>query len=416
MNEPPRSLDEWRELAKHDAQSWAEAVRSVVAACIEKTDTSVVSADLSASAVAGGGALAGVPYALKDLFNIRGWPTHNSSLMPDLVDHPVTDDSELVLELRRLGASCVMKTQMNEFAYGLSGENPHYGDCPHPSRPDCLSGGSSSGSAYVVGAGYLPLAFGTDTGGSIRVPSALCGIYGIRWVPGYCMGGAYPLAESFDTIGWFTRTAEDMRSVLEAWFDGGEAAFGRLRGSLLIPSGLVDAESEEVLTRAAAGLGLGEPGDAAGLLSLMPDSNKAFNVLQSREAYALHKERIRYYKDYYDPAVLARIQRGALWSGEDIESAEGLRMRLAAWFEHYFSDYDFLALPVCPGAAVPPSAATPDLREKTLRLTSPASLAQLPALTVPLMLDEKRSIGIQFIFREVSASVPLALLELCKTL
>ncbi|MEM7791640.1 MAG: amidase, partial [Verrucomicrobiota bacterium] len=213
------NLEDWQKLAANDPAIWKVKAREALQDCINKTNTSVVSSDLSEDLEITEGPLAGVPYGLKDLFDFAGVPTHNSSVFPELLDKSVEVDSDLVQKLKAMGASCAAKTQMNEFAYGLSGENPHYGDCPHPRLKDCLSGGSSSGSAHIVAAGYLPLAFGTDTGGSIRVPAAWCGIYGIRWVPGYSMKGAFPLAESFDTMGWFTRSAAEMVTVLKAWFD-----------------------------------------------------------------------------------------------------------------------------------------------------------------------------------------------------
>ena len=141
-----------------------------------------------------------------------------SSRAPCLTRSPAKKDSGVVKRLSELGASCVVKTQMNELAYGLSGENPHSGDCPHSTIPSALSGGSSSGYAYMVVAGVLPLGIGTDTGGSVRVTAAWCGIYGIRWPRGYMTESMVPLASSFDTLGWFTKSGEDIARMLRAWF------------------------------------------------------------------------------------------------------------------------------------------------------------------------------------------------------
>src|ERR1019366_9194510 len=109
------------------------------------------------------------------------------------------------------------KSQMVEFASGLTGENPHYGDCPHPRFPERLSGGSSSGSAALVAAGVVPFAIGTDTGGCIRVPAAWCGLYGFRQSPGEeLIRDAFPLSPTMDTAGWFTAHAADMLTVWRA--------------------------------------------------------------------------------------------------------------------------------------------------------------------------------------------------------
>ena len=409
------SLSEWRELGRTDPVQWSAVLQENLSECIGKTGTAVVSANLSQSAELGQGPLAGVPYAIKDLYDYQGLPSHCSSVLPELLDCPARQDSELVAQLRAKGASCAAKAQMHEFAYGLSGENPHYENCPHPHMAGCLSGGSSSGSAHLVAGGYLPVAFGTDTGGSIRLPASWCGLYGVRWSPGRWMEGGFPLARSFDAMGWFTRSAAEMRQMLEAWFevDGGEAG-GPVRGALFLPQDFVSGETYAAITGAAARWDLPTGDDFGELLSWLPQCNVAFNVLQSSEAYAIHETWLCRYGDLYDPAVKARIERGARWTREDVAAAEKMRQQIRVWFAAYFEHNDFLAMPVCPGPSTAPEAATPDLREKTLKLTGPASLAGLPALTLPVWLDAERSVGIQCIFKNVDPSVPLALLDRCE--
>ena len=125
-----------------------------------------------------------IPYLLKDLFDLAGVPTRAGSTFLDKIRPTPTHDSRIASALARLGAVCAGKTHLVEFASGLTGENPHFGDCPHPRWPDRLSGGSSSGSAALVAAGVAPLSIGTDTGGSVRVPAAWCGLYGFRLTPG----------------------------------------------------------------------------------------------------------------------------------------------------------------------------------------------------------------------------------------
>ncbi|MGJ8640216.1 MAG: amidase [Opitutaceae bacterium] len=413
----PLNIDGWRQLANEDPEQWKHAIGENLDLCIEKTGTSVTSCRMDAFADATIGALTGVPCAVKDLFNVRGYLTHNSSVLPQLLKEPVADDSELVLRLRKLGAFCAAKTQMNEFAYGLSGENPHYGDCPHPTLENCLSGGSSSGSAHLVGAGYLPLAFGTDTGGSIRIPAAWCGIYGIRWTPGYQMEGAFPLAPSFDTMGWFTRSSEDMSFILRAWFDIQKVEQGvTLKGCSILPKDLVEPEVYKKLKSVVERLKLPTLKDAGAFEQQLPSCQLAFNVLQSREALSIHEAWIAEYGAFYDPQVKARIERAESWTEVAITNAEESRMRVTEWFEQYFETHDFLVMPICPGPSVPPSESKPELREQTLKLTTPASLAGLPVLSVPVWLDSNRSVGLQFIFKEVAPRVPLAILELCKNI
>src|SRR4051812_625499 len=128
-------------------------------------------------------ALQGVPYFLKDLFALAGVPTLAGSTFLDQVRPVPSHDSEVVQQFRNHGASCVGKSQLVEFASGLSGENPHYGDCPHPQFPDRLSGGSSSGSAALVAAGGVPFSIRADTGGENPVPAPLCGGCGFQPTP-----------------------------------------------------------------------------------------------------------------------------------------------------------------------------------------------------------------------------------------
>ena len=196
-----------------DYNEWSRLIDNSLKECIDKTDTSVISQLIQINKKNTDGPLMGVPYAVKDLFDVCGFPSRNSSVLPEF-NACATKNSAIIERMSQLGATCVAKTQMNEFAYGLTGENPHFGNCRHPLLKNCLSGGSSSGSAYLVAADYLPLSFGTDTGGSIRLPAAWCGVYGIRWAPGYFLKGAFPLAPSFDTMGWFSASDKDMTHTL----------------------------------------------------------------------------------------------------------------------------------------------------------------------------------------------------------
>ncbi len=163
------------------------------------------------------GSLRGVPYVLKDLFDLSGIPTGAGSTFLPTVRPLPKKNADMVRSLEEHGAVCCAKTHLNEFAYGLTGENPHFGDCPHPRLDYSLAGGSSSGTAWAVGSGLVPFGIGTDTAGSIRVPSAFCGLFGLR-LPHlqWATRGCFPLAPSFDTVGWLTRTPEDMLCVNEA--------------------------------------------------------------------------------------------------------------------------------------------------------------------------------------------------------
>lgn len=410
------TIDDWRNLFTADPQRWARVVDQSIETCLNKTQSSVVSHLVPYFDKLSKGKLAGVPYAIKDLFDTTGICSRNSSKLP-VFKVKALDDCDVVKKMRDLGALCVAKTQMNEFAYGLSGENPHFGNCPHPVLENCLSGGSSSGSAHIVAARYLPLSFGTDTGGSIRLPAAWCGIYAIRWSPGYFLKGAFPLAPSFDTMGWFTNSLSDMAVVIESWFKNNNQNCEKcIKGASFLPKGLLNYEVYENLSSTFDQLDLDQITNPEEFEKYLPNYQFAFDILQSTEAYSIHKKWLVKYRKLYDPVVWERILRAEKWTRKNISTALLYKDQISKWFDSFFRNYDFLVMPICPCPSVPISITDSNLREKTLQLTSPASLSGLPALTVPIWLDDKRSVGIQLIFKNVEPSVPLSLLYLCKSI
>lgn len=399
-----------------DYNEWSRLIDNSLKECIDKTGTSVISQLIQINKKNTDGPLMGVPYAVKDLFDVCGFPSRNSSVLPEF-NACATKNSAIIERMSQLGATCVAKTQMNEFAYGLTGENPHFGNCRHPLLKNCLSGGSSSGSAYLVAADYLPLSFGTDTGGSIRLPAAWCGVYGIRWAPGYFLKGAFPLAPSFDTMGWFSASDKDMTHTLRAWFNHDSANSTReLNGCSILPKHLLEIESFDHLSAVLSHLEIKQLTNSDSFEALLSKCQFAFNVLQSVEAYAIHEKFIDKRMDAYDPQVMSRILRARKWTPADISKANLYKNKITNWFNDFFETYDFLVMPISPTASVPLKDANSSLREMTLQLTTPASLSGLPALTVPVWLDEKRSIGLQFIFKKVEPKIPLAIVELCKNI
>ena len=342
--------------------------------------------------------LAAVPYLLKDLFDVRGELTGCSSLLLPKIGAPAGKDSHVQRAVVSAGAVYVGRTHMNEFAYGFDGKNAHFGTCPNPHDPLRIAGGSSSGSAWAVGKGIVPLAFGTDTGGSVRVPAAFCGLFAFRrGVDQWASDGVFPLARSFDTAGWFTSLPGDMAEALRALWeatpgapDGSEGwesrhAGGRtgvlyLPGEVPLEAGLAD-QSMRVAELLGAVL---DPSLQQELDAMLPDCTMAYDVIGSIEAYEAHAEWIDRYKDLYDPVVWARIERARRWSPDDIERARLLKQRMEQFIRQVLERYDFLAMPATPMYA--PLIATPDAeyRTSTLMLAVPASLAGTPVLTIPL--------------------------------
>ena len=340
----------------------------------------------------GEGPLSGQACFVKDNFDVLGFPTRASSrFLADIRPHP-RSEGPLLRKIRQTGLAVLGKTHMNEFAYGLDGANPHYGNCPHPRLPSRMSGGSSSGSAWTVGRNLVPIAFGTDTGGSIRVPAAFSGLFGLRLPPGSrATEGCFPLAPSFDAVGWLTRDSASLAFFTRHLLDLPPTPTPSTFRARFFES------PSETFRRAAVDLfGDHRVNTKPPVLRMPENLVAAFNILQSREAFHLHKPWLNRFRDSYDPAVFQRISRGERWSGSQMEEAAALRSQLCSRFNGLFNDYDIILLPVAPVTA-PPYPMGENLRGDLLRLTAPASLAGLAVLTIPIPHSDGATLGLQCI-------------------
>ena len=161
------------------------------------------------------GPLAGVPFAVKNLFDIKGIPTLAGSIIRAKAPPP-EKDATAVESLNAAGAVLLGALNMDEFAYGFTTENSHYGTTRNPHDLTCVAGGSSGGSAAAVAAGMVPLTLGSDTNGSIRVPSSFCGIFGLKPTYGrLSRHGAFLFVSSLDHVGPFARSVEDLASAYD---------------------------------------------------------------------------------------------------------------------------------------------------------------------------------------------------------
>ena len=166
---------------------------------------------------------AGIPVAVKDLLDTAGLATTYGSIL--FAEHVPARSAEAVLRLESAGYGVAGKTNLHEFAYGISSQNPHYGTVPNPTAPGRLAGGSSGGSAAAIAAGDVDLALGTDSGGSIRIPAAWCGIAGFK--PTFDLvptDGCFPLAPSYDHVGPMAATVDGCVELMEALVPGFAAA------------------------------------------------------------------------------------------------------------------------------------------------------------------------------------------------
>lgn len=406
-------LDWWRDMAAADPKRLASEILveieqlepSVKSAAIRWTPTIDDLANAIAKGVATKGPLAGLPYALKDLFDFVGAPTTAGSSFLQEVRPTPSEDALIVRRLRELGAAMAAKTGTVEFAYGLSGENLHFGDVPHPHINGALAGGSSSGSAWAVGAGLTPFGIGTDTAGSMRVPAAYCGLYAWRDAPGpYTQQGCFPLAPTFDTPGWFAADPETLLllndALLETSPDIDQARVLDL--SSLCPN--LSPELGKAGQKQLRKLGATVDPDATLLAqNAFVDSARAYNILGSCEAFQIHQAWLDDYRERYDPVIWERIDRARHWSEEDIAWARAKEAQIHAALEELFRQYDALALPVTPVASPGKAAMTEDYRSELLSLTTPGSIGRCPVLTIPLHVANSLSGGLQILLPKRAA-------------
>ena len=362
--------------------------------------------------------LHGVPYLLKDLFDLAGVPTRAGSTFLEHVRPLPTRDCTIATRLTGLGAACAGKTHLVEFASGLTGENPHYGDCPHPHHPGRLPGGSSSGSAALVAAGVTPLAIGTDTGGSVRVPAAWCGLYGFRLTPGdELIRDAFPLAPSLDTAGWFTAHAADMQIAVQALAGPAAPARGAPRGCYLNARKLVPDMEPAVATAcdyAAASLSArADPVAEAALVLSWHHAVDAYVTIGMSEAHHVHRNWLAPYREHYDPVIWRRFTDAGNFSPDDIATARQRVTEMRSVWRDFFRAYDYLVLPAVPCAAPTKAEATLALRRNILTLTAPASLGGLPVLSIPVPLPTGLTAGLQVIVPSADSAAVSHILDHC---
>jgi len=346
--------------------------------------------------------LAGIPYALKDIFFTANDPLGAGGKLPKDVIPLRSRDSKLPHALRGFGAILAGKTHLHEFAYGLTGENAHYGDCEHPLFPGRTSGGSTSGSAVAVAAGIVPLGIGTDTGGSIRVPAAFCGLFGFRTPSGHpLIADAFPLAPSFDTAGWLTRSGQDILTINRFLLGRTPTSDRAPRGCFLDFEMLgLPADADVALAVRKRAEQLAFPADKGTLEELkhaFAGSAESYGILQSTEAYTVHADWLDVHREHYSPAIWQRIDRGRHWTAEQ-QTAARIRLTIIrnVWAS-FFLTYDYLVMPVAPFPALTKADCTQANRDRLLSLNTPVSLGGLPVLTLPIKLESGLTTAVQVV-------------------
>jgi aspartyl-tRNA(Asn)/glutamyl-tRNA(Gln) amidotransferase subunit A len=363
------------------------------------------------------GPLAGVPFAAKNLFDIAGLTTlAGSKILAD--DPPAARDATLVARLKAAGAVLVGALNMDEFAYGFSTENAHYGPCRNPHDPERICGGSSGGSAAAVAAGLVPLTIGSDTNGSIRVPAALCGVFGLKPTYGrLSRAGVFPFVDSFDHVGPFARTTADLEAAFAA-IDGPDNAdpvsqpapapavddqpwrdlsIGVLDG--WFTAGGMDEALAVVETVAAAFRHVRRmtlPGAEA--------ARSAAFCITASEGAALHRHRLVERPFDFDPATRDRLLAGLMLPAEAVHAARRVRRAFQAEVRAAFENVDVLLAPTTPCAATRIGQATVAINGRDVPVranlglyTQPISFIGLPVIAAPVAGVPGMPLGVQLI-------------------
>ncbi|MGE8657205.1 MAG: amidase [Achromobacter sp.] len=369
------------------------------------------------------GPLHGIPVAIKDNVDTGDMPTTMGAA--HFLGHRPAADADCVALLRAAGAIVIGKTLTHEFAYGPTGDRSAQGAARNPWRTSQITGGSSAGSGAAVAAGMVPLALGTDTGGSVRVPAALCGVVGFKPTHGRVSArGVFPLAPSIEDAGVLANSVEDAQVFMRALSGGAIGAYAdaadpglaapRMMWVPNAPFAIDDAAVTACVRAAAEGFG-GALVDGAEVTRHARALQAALGAIQRSEAYEVHAERVEDEPGKFDPEVLERLRASRPVQGWEYVRARNARERLRGVFAGIFERVDVLALPAVAitapalqqrSVAGPGSAA---VRDTLLGLTNPWNLLGLPAIALPAGFVDGMPVALQLVAADGADARLLAL-------
>jgi amidase len=350
------------------------------------------------------GPLAGLMFVAKDVFDVEGVQTGAGS--PDwLRTHPPALKTAPAIErLIGAGASLIGKSQTDELAFSLNGQNHHYGMPVNPRAPDRISGGSSSGSAVAVSGELVDFAIGTDCGGSVRLPASYCGILGFRPTHGrISLDNAVPLAPSFDTLGWFAREPEVLEKVGHVLLPESLARDSLRRLYIatdlfeLVPAA-VSVALEQSVHALRDVIGHVERGPVIADMAI--DSVEVFRTIQGAEVWAAHGEWVRTTQPDFGPGIRERFEFASHITEAQLARAKEQRRQFASHMARILEGGSVMCLPTAPGIAPLRNASLEELesfRARALRLLSVAGLSGLPQVSLPVALLNGCPIGLSVI-------------------
>jgi AtzE family amidohydrolase len=364
--------------------------------------------------------LAGVPFGVKNLFDVEGLTTiAGSKIHRDRA--PALSDATLIRHMEAAGAILLGAQHMDEYAYGFTTENTHYGPARNPHDPERMTGGSSGGSAAAVAAGMVPLSLGSDTNGSIRVPAAFCGIYGLK--PSFgrlSRAGTLGFAHSLDHMGVLARSAYDLACAYDSLqgIDEGDPAQQRRLIEPCLPELPLGIDSLRC-ARLGGWFERGLSDDIAAAVALVADALGAATTVTLKEAERaraaafcitaaeagnLHLKDLKTRAVDFDPSTRDRLLAGALLPATIIQQAQ----RFRRWFYEQtmlvFGRHDLLLAPATPVTALKIGSPTMMLggqpvpaRANIGLYTQPISFIGLPVVTVPVHSPNRMPAGVQII-------------------
>ncbi|MET9671219.1 amidase [Streptomyces sp. NPDC006475] len=350
------------------------------------------------------GPLQGIPVAVKDLIDVAGLPATRGSA--HFAGNQAAEDAACVRILRAAGAVIIGTTVTHEFGYGPTGDRSWHGPARNPHELSRMAGGSSGGSAAAVAAGIVPVALGTDTGGSARIPAAMCGIAGYKPAFGRLPSdGVFPLAPSLDHVGVLGATARDCRLVIDALAPQHSAPHSPVGTVARI--GWLESASQAPVTQAVADLtrrSLSEHDVTRVSCDASDAMWEAFGAIQTSEAFAIHADRVRDRPELFDTEVLDRLRSASETPGWRYVRALNAREAARAYISGLFEHFDLLASPTVGITApllgqreVTVNGSSHAVRSTLLALTSPWNLLGFPALSVPAGFVGQLPVGVQLI-------------------
>ena len=400
------------ELVEQSLRRLADVDPELLAFVTVAADRARTEAELLAAEAAEGrfrGPLHGVPIAVKDLFDVAGEVTGAGSRVPP-TGRPAGADAAAVARLRSAGAVVIGRTRTHEYAWGLTTQHESLGGSRNPYDPQRITGGSSGGSAAAVAAGVVPLALGSDTAGSIRLPAAWCGLVGHKPTHGAVdLTGCVPLAPSLDVGGALVRTVADAR-LAHSLLSGREVLRRRESLSGLRIGVLRDATAPAADSGVTAVLGLALAGTDAVELEAPPWEvlRRALVATQGAESVAYHRG-LGHWPGRaadYGPDVRSRLTAAAALTASDLDAGARDRSAVRRHVTALLESVDVLLLPVAgsgPSRIDEPDTVSVDgraagLREQVLPYTLLASLCGLPACSVPVGFDpDGLPVGLQVV-------------------